>query len=277
MDKIKWRTSQSFPSVGPPHYSTNSVLALPRMRVALLITSPSFAGLHSVSAQRSAVCAKVDTVLSLRAIKAIGIAPHRLPRSRPVVVITWPSHVRPLGGFAGKIVGSAARFGALHHLGWYGHPFRLPITVGSVASGIKLAQYAIEHYRYVMAATGFVTEIAIADPDRQVVPPRPAIGVHQERSAARPPHLAGRRDGGAAAPAGGQRLREVGRSPARRAHRTQAIRHVPREPSRVAARFCQFCRASSVTDGCLDLSCRFCRSVTTEIKAILSKVGWLIF
>jgi hypothetical protein len=38
-----------------------------------------------------------------------------------------------------------------------------PINVGSVARGIKLAQYAIEHYRYVMAATGFVTEIAIAD------------------------------------------------------------------------------------------------------------------
>ena len=58
----------------------------------------------------------------------------------------------------------AARFAALHHLGWYG-PFglRLPITVGSVARGIKLAQYAIEHYRYVMAATGFVTEIAIAE------------------------------------------------------------------------------------------------------------------
>ena len=192
-------------------------------------------------------------------------------------MITWPSHVRPLGGFAGKIVGSAARFGALHHLGWYRTSgLRLPITVGSVASGIKLAQYAIEHYRYVMAATGFVTEIAIAD--------RIVKWCHRDQrrsspgeSAARPPHLAGRRDGGAAAPAGGQRLREVGRSPARRAHRTQAIRHVPREPSRVAARFCQFCRASSVTDGCLDLSCRFCRSVTTEIKAILSKVGWLIF
>jgi hypothetical protein len=26
--------------------------------------------------------------------------------------------LRPLGGFAGKIVGSAARFAALHHLGW---------------------------------------------------------------------------------------------------------------------------------------------------------------
>jgi hypothetical protein len=38
-----------------------------------------------------------------------------------------------------------------------------PITVGSVARGIKLARYAIEHYRYVMAATGFVTEIAIAE------------------------------------------------------------------------------------------------------------------
>ena len=72
--------------------------------------------------------------------------------------------LRPLGGFAGKIVGSAARFAALHHLGWYGPPgLKLPITVGSVACGIKLAQYAIEHYRYVMAATGFVTEIAIAD------------------------------------------------------------------------------------------------------------------
>ena len=28
--------------------------------------------------------------------------------------------LRPLGGFVGKIVGSAARFAALHHLGWYG-------------------------------------------------------------------------------------------------------------------------------------------------------------
>ena len=72
--------------------------------------------------------------------------------------------LRPLGVFAGKIVGTAARFAALHHLGWYGPSgLRLPITVGSVAYGIKLAQYAIEHYRYVMAATGFVTEIAIAD------------------------------------------------------------------------------------------------------------------
>ena len=62
--------------------------------------------------------------------------------------------LRPLGGFAGKIVGTAARFAALHHLGWYGPSgLRLPITVGSVAYGIKLAQYAIEHYRYVMAAT----------------------------------------------------------------------------------------------------------------------------
>jgi hypothetical protein len=65
---------------------------------------------------------------------------------------------------AGKIVGSAARFAALHHLGWYGlQGLELPITVGSVARGIMLAQYAIEHYRYVMAATGFVTEIAIAE------------------------------------------------------------------------------------------------------------------
>ena len=72
--------------------------------------------------------------------------------------------LRPLGGFVGKIVGSAARFAALHHLGWYGpRGLVLPITVGSVARGIKLARYAIEHYRYVMAATGFVTEIAIAD------------------------------------------------------------------------------------------------------------------
>ena len=72
--------------------------------------------------------------------------------------------LRPLGGFAGKIVGSAARFAALHHLGWYGPSgLVLPINVGSVACGIKLAKYAIEHYRYVMAATGFVTEIAIAD------------------------------------------------------------------------------------------------------------------
>jgi len=73
--------------------------------------------------------------------------------------------LRPLGGFAGKIVRSGARFAALHHLGWYGPAWGLqtPINVGSVASGIKLAQYAIEHYRYVMAATGFVTAIAIAD------------------------------------------------------------------------------------------------------------------
>jgi Protein of unknown function (DUF3987) len=72
--------------------------------------------------------------------------------------------LRPLGGFTGKIVGSAARFAALHHLGWCGpQGLLLPITVGSVARGIKLAQYTIEHYRYVMAATGFVTEIAIAD------------------------------------------------------------------------------------------------------------------
>ena len=35
--------------------------------------------------------------------------------------------------------------------------------VEGVDWGIKLARYAIEHYRYVMAATGFVTEIAIAD------------------------------------------------------------------------------------------------------------------
>ena len=72
--------------------------------------------------------------------------------------------LRPLGGFVGKIVGSAARFAALHHLGWYGpRGLPLPITVGSVARSIKLARYAIEHYRYVMAATGFVTEIAIAE------------------------------------------------------------------------------------------------------------------
>jgi len=72
--------------------------------------------------------------------------------------------LRPLGGFAGKIVGSAARFAVLHHLGWYGpQGLVLPISVGSVVRGIKLAHYAIEHYRYVMAATGFVTEIAIAD------------------------------------------------------------------------------------------------------------------
>ena len=72
--------------------------------------------------------------------------------------------LRPLGGFAGKIVGSAARFAALHHLGRYGPTgLLLPINVDSVDCGIKLARYAIEHYRYVMAATGFVTEIAIAE------------------------------------------------------------------------------------------------------------------
>jgi replicative DNA helicase len=71
--------------------------------------------------------------------------------------------LRPLGGFAGKIVGSAARFAALHHVGWYGpQGLVLPINDASVARGIMLALYAIEHYRYVMAATGFVTEIAIA-------------------------------------------------------------------------------------------------------------------
>jgi hypothetical protein len=72
--------------------------------------------------------------------------------------------LRPLGGFAGKIVGSAARYATLHHLGWYGPKGLLqPVTVGSVYRGIMLARYTIEHYRYVMAATGFVTEIAIAE------------------------------------------------------------------------------------------------------------------
>jgi hypothetical protein len=86
------------------------------------------------------------------------------PGSRQTLTGAVFADLRPLGGFAGKIVGSAARFAALHHLGWY----RLdglvqPITVGSVTRGIMLAQYTIEHYRYVMAATGFITEIAIAN------------------------------------------------------------------------------------------------------------------
>ena len=164
--------------------------------------------------------------------------------------------LRPLGGFAGKIVGSAARFAALHHLGWYGlQGLELPITVGSVAPGIKLARYAIEHYRYVMAATGFVTEIAIADRIVQWCHRGQRSEFSRRDGPERPPHLARGRDGGAATTTGGQRLREVGRSPACRAHRTQAIRHVPRKPSRVAARFCQFCRASSVRRWCLASTC----------------------
>ena len=161
MDKIKWRTSQSFPSVGPPHYSTNPVLALPRMRVALLITSPSFAGLHSVSAQRSAVCAKVDTVLSLRAIAIWHCAASLTPEPtscRDHLAQPCPT-VGRVRGQDRRISGQIRRAASPRLV----RMLRLPITVGSVASGIKLAQYAIEHYRYVMAATGFVTEIAIAD------------------------------------------------------------------------------------------------------------------
>ena len=130
-----------------------------------------------------------------------------------------------------------------------------------------------------MAATGFVTEIAIAD--------RIVRWCHRDqrseftRRAAQRALRISRVDGygGAAAAAGGQRLREVGGSAARGAHRAQAIRHVPRESSRLAARFCQFCPASSVrrrvVSGRIGTFCRFCRSVTTQIKAILSK-GWLV-
>ena len=72
--------------------------------------------------------------------------------------------LRPLGGFAGKIVGAAARYATLHHLGWYGPAgLNIPVNEGSVAKGIAMAEYTVDHYRYVMAATGFVAEIAIAD------------------------------------------------------------------------------------------------------------------
>lgn len=72
--------------------------------------------------------------------------------------------LRPLGGFAGKIVGAAARYATLHHLGWYGTAgLNIPINEGSVAAGILMAEYTVDHYRYVMAATGFVADIAIAD------------------------------------------------------------------------------------------------------------------
>ena len=153
----------------------------------------------------------------------------------------------------------------------------VPINVGSVTSGIKLAQYTIEHYRYVMAATGFVTEIAIAD---RIVRwcHRDQRSEFTRRQAQRPPHLASGRAGGATTTAGGQRLRKVGRSPARGTHRTQTIRHVPCEPRHVAARFCQFCRASSVRRWSSrpdrDVLSIY-RSVTTQNKCD-SEQSWLV-
>ena len=184
--------------------------------------------------------------------------------------------LRPLGGFVGKIVGSAARFAALHHLGWYGpRGLPLPMTVGSGSPQHQAG--AVRHRALPLRDGGdrFRHPDRHRGSNRPVVPPRPAVGVHQEGGPARSPHLASGRDGGAAATAGGQRLREVGRSAARGAHRAQAIRRVPREPSRLAAGFCQFCRASTVRRCVVSTGfgrfCRFCRSVTTQIKAILSR------
>jgi hypothetical protein len=72
--------------------------------------------------------------------------------------------LRPLGGFAGKLVGAAARYAALHHIGWYGVAgLQQPVGEYSVYHGIEIARYSIEHYRYAVRASGWVTETATAD------------------------------------------------------------------------------------------------------------------
>lgn len=71
--------------------------------------------------------------------------------------------LRELGGFAGKLVGAAARYAVLHHLGHYGAAgLTIPVHEHSVARGIAIARYSIEHYRYATRANGWRPELELA-------------------------------------------------------------------------------------------------------------------
>lgn len=63
--------------------------------------------------------------------------------------------LRPLEGYAGKLVGAAARYAALHHLAWYGVAgLNYPVTAASVSWGIEIATWATEHHRFAVAELG---------------------------------------------------------------------------------------------------------------------------
>lgn len=72
--------------------------------------------------------------------------------------------LRPLEGFAGKLVGAAARYAALHHLAHYGvSGLHLPVTAASVSWGIQIATWATEHHRFAVTGMGLVGNTADAE------------------------------------------------------------------------------------------------------------------
>jgi hypothetical protein len=72
--------------------------------------------------------------------------------------------LRALGGFGGKLVGSAARLAALHHLAHYGPAaaFSVGINAASVQWGIAVAEWSVEHYSYAVQAAGGVGDVSDA-------------------------------------------------------------------------------------------------------------------
>ncbi len=73
--------------------------------------------------------------------------------------------LRAMGGFGLKLEGSAVRLAALHHLAHYGaeNAFRYPVSDVSMAWGVQVAQWSLEHYQYAIAAAGEVGDLADAE------------------------------------------------------------------------------------------------------------------
>ncbi|SDN79648.1 YfjI family protein [Geodermatophilus sp. DSM 45219] len=73
--------------------------------------------------------------------------------------------LRAMGGFGSKLVGSAVRLAALHHLAHMGvqRAFIYEIGAASVKWGIQAAEWSLEHYRYAVAMAGEVADVNDAD------------------------------------------------------------------------------------------------------------------
>jgi replicative DNA helicase len=73
--------------------------------------------------------------------------------------------LRDMGGFGSKLVGSAVRLAALHHLATYGAQTAFFSQVGAASAewGIRVAEWSLEHYRYAVAMAGDIADVADAD------------------------------------------------------------------------------------------------------------------
>jgi hypothetical protein len=73
--------------------------------------------------------------------------------------------LRHLGGFGNKLVGQSTRYAAIHHLATYGitGAFSHPVGADSMAWGVAVAEWSVEHYRYAVAAAGETGDLSDAE------------------------------------------------------------------------------------------------------------------